>query len=94
MDRTVYREFRDRLEYTLDKEFYLEEFLSYQCPECGVTTLRIVTSYMLTHYVHVIDGTNQEDFCTVYRGQGFIPDALLFTQHEGASVISLTEGLW
>ena len=94
MKEVVYRELSDRLEYTLDDEFYLEELISIECPECGETTLRIVTTYELTHYVHINDGTNQEDYCTIYRGQDFIPDALLYVPYEGTSVISITEGMW
>ncbi len=89
-----YREFPDRLEYTLGGEHFVEEFISIECPECGETTLRIVTSYALTHYVHVRHGTNQEDYCTVKRGEDTIPSGVLFTLYEGTRVISLAEGVW
>ncbi|KKM25865.1 hypothetical protein LCGC14_1590740 [marine sediment metagenome] len=89
-----YRELSDRLEYTLAGEYFVEEFICVDCPLCGETTLRVVTSYQLTHYVHVRHGTNQEDYCTVERGEAIIPRALLYMPHEGVSVISLVEGLW
>ncbi len=89
-----YREFVDRLEYTLGGEHFVEEFITVECPLCTETTLRVVTSRSLTHYVHVRHGTNQEDYCTVERGEDTIPDGLMFMQHEGALVVSLLEGMW
>jgi hypothetical protein len=89
-----YREFPDRLEYELDGEHFLEEFLSVECPLCGEITLRVVTNYRVTYYVHVRDGTNFEDYCQANRGSESIPEPILYTPFEGSSVISLVEAIW
>ena len=94
MEYESYREFDDRIEFDLEGKHLLEEFLCVSCPECGETTMRILTSYIVTYYVHVIDGTNHESYCQVERGSDLIPDALLYTPYEGVPVISITEGLW
>ncbi len=88
------REFEDRMEYDVDGEHFLDEFLCVNCPECGQTTDRVVTSYSVTYYIHIVDDPNHESYCEVKRGKDLIPDALLFVPYEGVSVISLTEGLW
>lgn len=89
-----FREFEDRMEYTLDDIHYVEEFLCVKCPECGETTMRVLTNHSDTYYVHVRDGTNHESYCSTKRGEENIPDALLYTPYEGTLVISLVDAIW
>lgn len=89
-----FRDFGDRLEYELDDEHFLEEFIYVECPLCGETTLRVVTNHRVTYYVHVKDGTNFENYCQANRGTESIPEPILYMPYDGKSVISLVEALW
>ena len=94
MSVEILKRFSDRIEFTVNGQYFVEEFLNVKCPECGEITNRIITAYNNTFYIHTEDGKNTEDYCQINRGEEKIPHALLYTLHDDMSVISLVEGLW